>query len=169
MAGITEALRRMGGMYGSAWRDGVQLSEVVEVSGAVEVNRIEVPLVGQTKQGYKPGRESREGTMRVHKIDAKWQMEIHDFLSQSLAARRAARGTPEATLRTFDLKLEVDDPEAYGYEAWQLENVQIWRMPLGFSITDDIIDLEFPITWESERPLAAFRVGLNGAVTPYNV
>lgn len=165
MAGITDALRRMGGMYGSAWRDGSQLAEAVEVSGAVEVNRIEVPLVGQTKQGYKPGRESREGTLRVHKIDTRWQMEIHGFLSQSLADRRAARGTPAATLRTFDLKLEIDDPEAYGYEAWQVENVQIWRMPMGFSITDDILELEFPITWENERPLNAFKVEPNGSVT----
>jgi len=156
MAGITDALRRMGGMYGSAWQNGYMLADVVEVSGAVEVNRIEVPLVGTTKQGYKPGRETREGTLRIQQIDSRWQLEIYDFLSQSLADRRANRGTDRATMRTFDLKLEVDDPEAYGYEAWQLENVQIWRMPIGFSITDDILDREFPITWESERPLNAF-------------
>jgi hypothetical protein len=169
MAGITEALRRMGGMYGAAYRDGVLLSEAVEVSGAVEVNRIEVPLVGQTKQGYKPGRESREGTLRIQKIDASWELELYEFLSQSLATRRANRGTDAATLRTFDLKLEIDDPEAYGYEAWQLENVQIWRMPLGFSITDDIIDREFPITWENERPLNAFVVDNGVATVKYNV
>ena len=57
---------------------------------------------------------------------------------------------------TFDLKVEMDDPDAYGYEAWQLENCQIWRMPLGFSITDDILEREFPLTWENERPLNAF-------------
>lgn len=165
MAGITDALRRMGGMYGSAWRDNIMLADVVEVSGAVEINRIEVPLVGQTKQGYKTGRETREGTLRVHKIDSSWQLEIYGFLSQSLAARRAARGTANATMRTFDLKLEVDDPEAYGLDAWQMENVQIWRMPLGFSITDDIMDLEFPITWESETPLNAFTVDPRGIVT----
>lgn len=168
MAGITEALRRMGGMYGSAWRDNVQLAEAVEVSGAVEVNRIEVPLVGQTKQGYKPGRESREGTLRIQKIDDKWELELYRFLSQSLASRRAVRGTAAATLRTFDLKLEIDDPEAHQLSSWQLENVQIWRMPVGFSITDDIIDREFPITWESERPLAAYTVDGNGIPIPYS-
>lgn len=168
MAGITEALRRYGGMYGSAWRDNVLLGEAVEVSGAVEVNRIEVPLVGQTKQGYKPGRESREGTLRIQKIDTSWELEIYKFLSQSLAARRAARGTATASLRTFDIKIEIDDPEAYGKESWQLEGCQIWRMPLGFSITDDIIDREFPLTWENERPLDAFAVTSDGQVTHYN-
>ena len=174
MAGITEALRRFGGMYGSAWRDQVQLAEAVEVTGAVEVNRIEVPLVGQTKTGYKPGRETREGTLNVQKIDAKWELEMFRFLNASLAARRAARpngvlpltSLANATLRTFDLKIEVDDPEA-GYEAWQLENCQIWRMPLGFSITDDIINREFPFTWESERPLSAFTYNAQGQAVPY--
>lgn len=168
MASITDALRRMGGMYGSAWRDGFQIAEAVEVSGAVEVNRIEVPLVGTTKQGYKTGRETREGTLRIQKIDARWELEIYSFLSAGLAARRANRGTANATLRTFDLKLEIDDPDAYGYEAWQLENVQIWRMPIGFAITDDILEREFPITWENERPINAFTYDVkSGAVVPY--
>ena len=38
---FNEALYRFGGMYGSAWRDGQMLAEVVEVTGAAEVNRIE--------------------------------------------------------------------------------------------------------------------------------
>jgi hypothetical protein len=166
MAGITDALRRFGGMYGSAYRDNVQLAEAVEVTGNVEVNRIEVPLVGQTKTGYKPGRETREGTLNIQKIDLRWELEIYRFLSTSLAARRAARGTPAATLRTFDLKLEHDDPEA-GYEAWQMENCQVWRLPLGISISDDIVNREFPLTWESERPLAGFVYNAAGVAVPF--
>lgn len=166
MAGITDALRRFGGMYGSAYRDNVQLAEAVEVSGNVAINRIEVPLVGQTKTGYKPGRETREGTLNIQKIDLRWELEIYGFLSTSLAARRAARGTPGATLRTFDLKIEHDDPEA-GYEAWQVENCQIWQLPIGFSISDDIVNREFPLTWESERPLAGFVYNAQGVAVPY--
>jgi hypothetical protein len=164
MAGITDALRRFGGMYGGAYRDGNLLQEAIEVQGNVAVARIEVPLVGQTKMGYKPGRETREGTMRIQKIDSTWAMEIFQFLGQSLAQRRAARGTPQATLRTFDLVLSVDDPEAYDYESWQLENCQVWQMPVGFSISDDIIQQEIPLTWESETPLHVFEVAPTGAV-----
>jgi Phage tail tube protein len=149
-------LWRVGGMHGSAWRDGKQLAELVEVTATVEINRIEVPLVGAGQQGYKPGRESREGTIRVQKVDSSWEMEVYSFLSQGVAERRRLRGTDEAGLRPFQLSLEFDDPDALGYELWQLEGCLIWRMPLGFSITDDIIDREFPLTWESERPLAHF-------------
>jgi hypothetical protein len=155
-------------MYGSAWRDGVMLAEAVEVTGTVEIGRIEVPLVGQTKQGYKPGRESREGTIRIQKVDSKWEREVWQFLTQSLEERRANRGSANATIREFSLKIALDDPDAYGYEAWQLNGCKIWRLPLGFSITDEIIDREFPLTWESETPLNTFVVNPNGSVTTYS-
>lgn len=163
MPGVQDALHRFGGMYGSAYRNGFQLAEAVEVMGNVAVARIEVPMVGVTKQGYKAGRETREGTMRVQKIDSSWELEIYEFLSQSLAQRRLNRGT---SVRTFSLKLENDDPEAYDKEQWQIDGVQIWQMPLGFSITDDIVNREFPITWAAETPLHVFQVDrTTGAVT----
>jgi len=144
-------------MYGSAWRDGIQLAEVVEVTGAVDVNRIDVPLVGVTKTGYKPGREAREGTLRVQKIDTKWEMEIYQFLSAGLAQRRRNRDAGTGTLRPFSILLEYDDPDALGIEKWQLDGCLLWRLPLGFSIGDDLVEREFPLTWEFERPIYAFK------------
>jgi hypothetical protein len=152
-------------MYGAAYRDGFLQQEMIEVSGNTAVARIEVPLVGQTKMGYKPGRETREGTMRIQQIDSTWALEIYQFTSSSLAQRIAARGTPDATLRAFDLVLTVNDPEAYDQESWQIENCIVWQMPIGFAITDDIIQREIPITWESETPLHVFEVNrATGAV-----
>lgn len=153
---VSEGLFRMSGLYGSAWRDGLKLADVIEVSGAVEVNRIEVPLVGQTRQGYKPGRETREGTMRVQKMDTKWEMEVYQYLALSLQQRRRNRDAGFPNLRPFQLQLEYDDPDSLGIEKWILHGVLLWRMPLGFSITDDLVDREYPITWEYEEPLYAF-------------
>jgi hypothetical protein len=161
-----EGLYRVGGMFGAAYRDGKLLAEAVEVTAAVEVNRIEVPLVGKTSQGYKPGRESREGTIRIQKIDSQWELEVYRYLSQSLADRRRNRGTAAGALRPFSLVLEYDDPDALGYEAWQLDGCLLWRMQIGFSISDDVVDREFPLTWESERPLSAYtRTGGINSVT----
>lgn len=156
VSSVSDGLFRYGGMFGSAWRDGVQLAEVVEVTGAVEVGRIEVPLVGQTRNGYKPGRESREGTLNIQKIDTKWEMEIYSFLSVNLRDRRRNRDAGRPTLRPFSVDIEYDDPDALGIEKWRLDGVLIWRLPLGFSITDDIVNREFPITWERETPIYAF-------------
>lgn len=153
---VNEGLWRFGGMYGAAYRDNQLLAEAVEVTGAVEINRLEVPLAGQTRQGYKAGRETREGTLRIQKIDSKWELEVYKFLSQGLEERREARDRNEPTLRPFNLILEFDDPDALGVEKWQLEGCLIWRMQLGFSIGDDLVEREFPLTWEKERPLKAF-------------
>lgn len=161
---VNEGLYRIGGMHGAALRDGRVLSEIVEVTAAIEIGRIEVPLVGSTRQGYKPGRETREGSMTMQHIDTRWEMEIYGFLSQSLTERRAKRGTGEAALRPFSLQLEFDDPDALGYEAWQLDGCVIWRLPLGFSISDELVNREFPITWETERPLSHFE--RTGVIAP---
>jgi hypothetical protein len=154
---VNEGLWRFGGMYGSAWRDGRQLSEAVELSATVEINRLDVPLVGTTKQGYKTGRESREGTLNIQKIDTAWELEIFEFLTQNLDDRRRKRDLGEPALRPFSLYVEFDDPDALGYEAWHLQGCLLWRMMLGFSITDDITQREYPLTWEKETPISTFR------------
>lgn len=161
---VAEALLRYGGMYGSVWRDNVMLAEAVDLTAAAEVNRIEVPIVGATRNGHKPGRETREGTLRIQKVDAKWEMEVYSFMSAGIEERRRLRDDPAETRpsRTFNLHIKHDDPDALGLEEWVLEDCQLWRLPLGISITDDITEREFPLTWERERPLHAFRAQRNG-------
>jgi hypothetical protein len=171
-------LFRFSGMYGAAYRMTANeapslLSEVIEVSGAAEINRIEMPLVGQTRNGFKPGRESREGTLRLQKIDTRWEFEVWQFMSQGLAQRRANRDKGLPNLRPFTIQFEYDDPDAVGIEKWQLNGCLIWRLPLGFAITDDVVEREFPLTWESEQPVYAFQAkqstgpgGVGTVVTP---
>lgn len=156
------------GMYGSAWRDGQQLADVIEFQGNAAINRVDVALVGTERTGHKPGRQTREGTMRVQKRDAKWEMEVYQFLSQSLQQRRDARDAGQPMMRPFSLVLEYDDPYALGRERWQLDGVLIWQLPLGYAITTDEVDIEFPVTWETERPLEAFKkaVGPGGVPVP---
>lgn len=161
-----DGLRVFSGIYGSAWRDGEMLHDALEFSGTIEVARTDVVLVGTTKSGYKPGREARDGTLRIQKRDTRWEMEVYNFLSQSLEQRRANRGQ---TLRPFSLILEYDDPDALGPERWQLDGCQLWRLSLGFSVADDLVEREYPITWESERPLEAFREGRDGSGLPVAV
>lgn len=153
----TQGLYRFSGMYGEA-RDstGELLSEVVEVSGTVEIARIEVPLVGQTSNGLKPGRETRTGTLRLQKVDTTWEMKVYDFLSQSLDERRRRRDSGEQSLRPFTITFEYDDPDAVAIEKWKLEGCMIWSLPLGFSITDDVVERDYPLTWERETPVYAF-------------
>ena len=162
-----EALWRISGLYGQAYRDGVFLGEVTEVSGTIELARIEVPLAGKIRTGFKRGREQRDGTLRVQKVDAKWELELYAILAQGLEARRAARdaGIPPAGA-PFSLELEYDDPDALGIERWRLDGVQLWRLTLGHSIGDDVVEREYPMTWETETPIYAFRQGFDSTGQP---
>lgn len=154
---VNQGLYRFGGMYGAAYdNSGQLLSEVVEVTGNVAINRLDIPLVGQTKGGYKPGRETREGTLRLQKIDTSWEMKVWNYLSQNLDQRRANRDSGTPNLRPFTIQLEYDDPDAIGIEKWSLEGCLLWQMPIGFAITDDVKELDFPLTWERETPIYAF-------------
>lgn len=156
------------GMYGSAWRDGKMLADVIEFSGNVAINRVDVPIVGSERTGHKPGRQTRDGTMRVQKRDAGWEMEVYNFLSQSLNDRRSARDSGSPMMRPFSLIIEYDDPYTLGRERWQLDGVLIWQLPLGFSIGDDSVERDYPVTWETERPLETFvtAVGPGGVPVP---
>jgi hypothetical protein len=151
-------LYRFGGMYGAAYdAAGNLLSEIVEVSGTVTRNRIDQPLVGSTPSGYKPGRETREGTITLQKIDTKWEYMVWKQLSQSLEERRAARDAGISLSAPFTIILEYDDPDAIGIEKWKLEGCQAdWTMTLGFSISDDIVTRDYPLTWAREEPIYAF-------------
>lgn len=163
---VSEGLYRFSGMYGSAWRDGKQLAEVIDLTGEVQVAQIAVPLVGQTREGHKPGRETRSGTFTVQKIDAKWEMEIWSFLSQNLAQRRKNRDKGIPNLRPFQLQYEYDDPDALGIEKWVLDGCLLWNLPLGFNIGNDVVNTQFTFTWEKETPLYAFTTKQSGNGTP---
>lgn len=167
-ASVSEALFRMSGMYGSAWRDGELLSEIVQVSATVEQAQIDVALVGQTKMGHKVGRETRSGTLDLQKIDTRWEMDVWNFISKPLSERRKARDQGQRGIRQFQLLIEMDDPDALGIEKWQLDGCQIYRMNLGFNIADDLIVQQIPFTWESETPIYAFTraVGAGGIAIP---
>lgn len=160
-----DAIRRYGGMYGAAYSGGWLLQEGIEVSGNTAVARVEVPLVGTTRMGYKTGRETREGTMRIQQIDSTWALQVYSFTGQTLQARIDARGTSAASFPQFDLLLAINDPTAYDKETWQLTGVQAWQMPIGFAITDDIIQREIPITWEGEAPMHAFVINRKTGVS----
>lgn len=165
---VSEGLYFFGEMYGSAWRDGVQLAEAIEVTGDVQIADLPVSLVGQTRDGHKPGKETRTGTLMIQKIDTKWEMEIYQFLSQNLATRRANRDKGIPNRRPFQLQLEYDDPDALGIEKWVLDGCLLWALPLGFNVsTDAIVTRQFPLTWEKETPLYAFTAVDGGSGTPH--
>jgi hypothetical protein len=157
---FANALRRYGGMWGSAWRDGRMLTDVVQVTATTQRGRAEIPLVGRQRVGYKPTRLSSEGSIAFQKIDTGWELDVYNAMTLDVDALRAARDRGDfGTLDgTFDLQLKHDDPHAFGKESWAVKGCMIWQMDIGINTTDDFIQREIPLTFDEAVPLTTFRV-----------
>lgn len=164
---FANALRRMGGMWASVWDDtGSMLTDVVRVTATVARNRIEVPLVGQQKIGYKPGRISMEGSLAFQKVDTGWELRVYNAMTLDVDALRAARDAGQfgELDGTFNLKLSQDDPHAFGKEVWQAIGCQLWQMELTVDTSEDFVQREIPLTLGDVKPIKTFTVD-NGIVT----
>lgn len=165
--GFANALRRYGGMWASAWDDGGRmLTDVVRVTATTAINRIEVPLVGQQRVGYKPGRTSSEGSLAFQKIDTAWELLVYNAITLDVDELRRQRdaGNFSELNGQFNLKLSQDDPRAFGKEVWQLLGCQVWQMELTIDTAEDFVQRELPLTYEQVKPLKTFKV-VDGVVT----
>jgi hypothetical protein len=163
---FANALRRYGEMWGSARRDGRLLTDVVTVTATTARGRMEIPLVGKQRVGYKPGRISSEGSLAFQKVDTGWELDVYNAMTIDVEELRARRDRGEfGTLDgTFDLILSNDDPHAYGKEVWQVTGCQLWQFEIGINAGgDSFIGREIPLTFEEAKPLKTFRVQ-DGAV-----
>lgn len=157
---FANALRRVGGMWGSAWMDGDLLTDVVQVGATTARGRIEVPLVGQQTVGHKPGRISNEGSISFQKIDTGWELRVYEAITMDIDALRAARdaGNFGELDGTFDLLLKHDDPHSFGKEVWKLTGCQIWQMDIGINTQEEFLSRELPLTYTKAEPQKTFRV-----------
>jgi hypothetical protein len=156
-ASLNEALWRFGGMHGRVLDlKGNLLHEAISLSADVNVAKISVALAGTDRTGFKPGRQTREGTLTVQKLDTAWELNIYRWLNMSLDEQRALRGSDEALMRPFSLIIEHDDPGALGYEQWQVDGCLIWQMSIAMNIGEELLQKQIPISWERETPLHAF-------------
>lgn len=162
---FANALRRYGGMWGSAWRDGRMLTDVVQVTGTTTRGRMEIPLVGQQRIGYKPGRLSSEGSIAFQKIDTGFELEVYNAITIDVdeLRRRRDRGEFGTLDGVFDIQLKHDDPHAFGKEVWTLRGCQIWQLDVGINIADEFIQREVPLTYDEAVPERTFRV-VDGSV-----
>jgi hypothetical protein len=161
MAGapVNQGSYRISGRYGEAWRNGLQLFECTGVTATVQIGQTDVPLAGLNRNGTKDGIETRTGgQLMLQKIDDRWGNDLYGFLGYSLEERRKLRDAGTPPMRTFSLQIWLDDPEALGSECWELQNVRLFNLPLGFSTSNEIESRTFDFRWEAEYPLQNYEI-----------
>jgi hypothetical protein len=144
---VIQAQRRIDGMYGEVWVDGVWWSDVVDINGTITVERKPINPAGTVQTFNKRGRVSREGTMRFDKTDSRLEKLFLESVNRDLATRRANRNTP--WFSRFNTLVKLDDPDAWGAESITLMDCEIWTLPVGFNLAE-LKTIEIQFTWIRE-------------------
>ena len=131
--------------YGSGQNQGF-IAEVQRVEGMMRINRRDIMRAGTRQTGYKAMTVMGEGTIGNIKSTSRWQSFVAQAM-QSGANDRSAIRQP-----IFNLRVEIDDPEAIQKEEFVLERVRIWEAPIGFNVTD-ILEENVPFTFEGYREI----------------
>ena len=144
---VIPAEKRIDGMYGEAWVDGVWWADLIEITGTITVEKKEITPAGSVQTFNKRGRVTREGTCRFDKVDSRHEQKFLNSVNESLAVRRDNRGTP--WFPKFNLLISLNDPHSWGAEEITLGGCEFWNMPIGFSLSD-MRQTELEFTWETE-------------------
>lgn len=142
--------RRIDGEYGEVFHEGKYAADIVEIQGRIAIERREIPRAGQTSSVTRRGRVSREGTIRISKVDSRFESLIIKWANYTTKERREARAQGTELYRDTWLTIKLDDPDSWGSEELQLFGVKFWEIPIGFT-QGDLIDRELPMTWEREQ------------------
>jgi len=145
--------RSIYGRSGRVLRDGEWLANVMDVSATMTIDRMEVRRAGDYWVQYKAGEFTGEGTITIDKVNSDFEVEFINYVNGV-----DINGNPLDTrsLPVFDLMVNLedrgipgitfnDDGEAEsGHESIILKCVNIWSLPLGYSMTDLLSrDLDF--------------------------
>ena len=144
---VIPAEKRIDGMYGEAYCNGVWWADLVEITGTITVEKKAITPAGSVQTFNKRGRVTREGTCRFDKVDSRHEQKFINSVNASLTTRRDTRGTP--WFEKFNLIVSLNDPDSWGAENITLSGCEFWNMPLGFSLSD-MRQIELEFTWESE-------------------
>lgn len=118
------------------------LANIQSFEARATVERKEVMRSGTRRTGYKRGAISGEGTMRGFKVTSKFASRFSDEFDESIAQQ------------TFTFESRLEDPESLGPEVARFFGVQIWEMPLGWSV-GDLIEEDVPFTFDDYEIVTA--------------
>jgi hypothetical protein len=158
--------RRIDGNYGEVFHQGKYQGDILDISGRIAIERRELPRAGTNTMVYRRGRITREGTVRLGKVDSRFEALIINYASKSAAEHRAARGQGRPVFPDTEFTIKIDDPDSWGSEEIKISGVKIWEIGIGFT-SGDMLERDLPITWHTEQLLHAIprpgnRQGLQG-------
>jgi hypothetical protein len=146
--------RQIDGNYGEIFHNGHYQGDIRDFSGRIAIERRELPRAGTNGIVYRRGRITRDGALRIGKIDSRWENLFIDYANTSEDEKRRRRGAGIPIVADAQLLIKIDDPESFGAEEVLLYGVKFWEIPIGFT-QNDMIERDVPCTWQSEALVKA--------------
>lgn len=142
--------RQIDGNYGEIFHEGHYQGDFRDFTGRIAIERRELPRAGTNGVVYRRGRIAREGTLRVAKVDSRFEELFITYINKSTEQRRADRARGTDSFPVTELIIKLNDPESWGVEEIQLLGVRFWEIGIGFTM-NDMLERDVPVTWTSEK------------------
>jgi hypothetical protein len=151
--------RIIDGNYGEIFHNGKYQGDFRDFTGRIAIERREIPRAGTTGVVYRRGRISRDGTLRIAKVDSRFEALLIDYANTSEEEKRIRRGQGIPTFPDTQLTIKLDDPDSWGSEIITIFGVKFWEIGIGFT-QNDMVERDIPVTWQREAmPKAIPRPG----------
>ena len=144
----------MDGNYGEIYHSGHYQQDIRDFSGRIAIERRELPRAGTNTIVYRKGRITREGSIRIAKVDSRFEALFLIYANKTTTERRADRGQGIDSFPDTQLLIRLDDPDSWGAEEIMLFGVKFWEIPIGFT-QNDMVERDIPCTWHSEMLVSA--------------
>ncbi len=131
-----DATRVISGTFGQVFLDGVWLSNFNHFEAAVELQKAELKVSGDRWTHRKVTGLSGTGTISGFKVTS-------DLVRVMSPVADNKRGAVKV-----ELIAKLEDPESYGCERIRLQNVLFDRIQLGNWTSGEIVNEEWPFTFE---------------------
>lgn len=118
------------------------LANIQGFEARASVERKEVMRSGTRRTGYKRGAISGEGTLRGFKVTSRWASEFSSEYDE------------DGTTDRYVVESQLQDPESLGAEIVRFTGVQVWELPVGWSV-GDLIEEDIPFTFEDYEVVTA--------------
>lgn len=128
----------------------LHLANVQQVNAKITKNKQEVFMSGTRKARYKLMGVMGDGTIRQFRVTSNFLAVVGNVFhpAEGRVADDNARNIHANIDYHTTLVVNVDDPEALGYESLRLLGVKFWEIPIGWRVNEMIED-EVPFTFEN--------------------
>lgn len=151
--------RQIDGNYGEIFHNGHFQADLRDFSGRLAIERREIPRAATNTMVYRRGRITRDGSVRIGKVDSRWENVFVQYANMSAEEKRQRRAAGIPIIVDSQLLIKLDDPESWGAEEMVLFGVKFWEVGIGFTM-DTLTERDIPVTWQAEAiPKAIPRPG----------